>query len=83
MTGAANARDRRYFADEIEIELVVERRIHRVRHADKQERIAVRRCPHDCLGGDIAASTRPVVDDERLCEPLRQPLTDQACHDVE
>jgi hypothetical protein len=29
--GAANARDRCYFADEIEIELLVKRRIHRVR----------------------------------------------------
>src|SRR5262249_29854373 len=30
--GAANARDRRYFADEVEIELVVDRRVHGVRH---------------------------------------------------
>src|SRR6516165_11779050 len=32
--GAANARDRRYVADEIEIELIVERRVHRVRQPD-------------------------------------------------
>src|SRR5262249_48921232 len=64
--GAANARDRRYFADEIEIELLVERRVHRVRQPDEQERIAVRRCPHDALGADIAAGTRSVLDDEWL-----------------
>src|SRR5262249_9790353 len=31
---------------------------------------------------DIAGGTRPIVDDYRLAEPLRQPLTDQACDDV-
>jgi len=72
---AANARDRRYFADEIEIELLVERRVHRVRHADKQKRIAVRDCPHDAFGADIAARTRSVLNDEWLPEPLRQRLT--------
>jgi hypothetical protein len=30
------------------------------------------------LGADIAAATRPVVDNELLSEPLRQPLSDQA-----
>jgi hypothetical protein len=29
-------------------------RVYRVRQADKQERIAVRRCPHDGFGADIA-----------------------------
>jgi len=33
--GATNARDWRYFGDEIEIELLVERRVHGVRHSDK------------------------------------------------
>ena len=79
---AADARDRRDVADEIEIELVVERRVDRVRRSDQEERIAVRRRAHDRLGGDIAASARPVLDDELLAEPLRQPLTDQARDDV-
>ena len=48
----------------------------------KQERIAVGRRTHDRLGGDIAASTRAVLDDEWLAEPLRQPLTHQARDDV-
>jgi hypothetical protein len=37
---------------------------------------------HDRLGGDIAAGARPVLDDEWLAEPLRQPLTDQTREDV-
>jgi hypothetical protein len=37
---------------------------------------------HDRLGGDIAAGAGPVLDDERLAEPLRQPLTDQARENV-
>src|SRR5215468_8870136 len=74
--------DRRYFADEIEIELVVERRVHRVRQPDEQERIAVRRCPHDALGADIAAGTRSVLNDEWLPEPLRQRLTHESSHRV-
>ena len=81
--GAADeARDRRDVADEIEIEFVVERRIDRVRRTDQEERVAVRRRAHDRLGGDIAAGARPVLDDEWLAEPLRQPLTDQAREDV-
>ena len=34
------------------------------------------------LGRDIAASAWAVLNDEWLTEPLRQPLTDQACDDV-
>ena len=37
---------------------------------------------HDCLGGDIAAGARTVLDNEWLAEPLRQPLADQARNDV-
>ena len=35
------------------------------------------------LGADIAAPARPVVDDERLTEPFREPLTHQAREDVD
>ena len=70
--GLANdARDRRDVADEIEIELVVERRVDRVRRAGHEKRVSVRRRTHDRLGGDIGTSTRPVLDDELLAEPLR------------
>ena len=37
---------------------------------------------YDRLGTDVAAGARPVVDDEWLTEPLRQPLADQARDDV-
>ena len=76
-------RDRRDVADEIEIEIVVERRVDRDRSGDQEERIAVRGRAHDRLGADIAAGARPVLDDEWLAEPLRQPLAHQARDDVE
>ncbi len=79
---ADDARDRRDVADEIEIELVVERRVDRIRRTDQQQRIAVRRRTHDRLGADIAGGARPVLDDEGLAEPLRQPLAHQTCDDV-
>ena len=79
---ADDARDRRDVADEIEIELVVERRVDRVRSRDQEERVAVGGRTHDRLGADIAAGARPVLDDEWLAEPLRQPLTHQARDDV-
>src|SRR5262249_33712566 len=69
-------------ADEIEIELVVERRVDRVESTDQEQRVAVGRGTHDRLSGDIAAGARTVLDDERLTEPLREPLTYQARRDV-
>ena len=50
MGHAHDAGDRRDVADEIEIELVVERRVDRVARADQQQRVAVRRRAHDRLG---------------------------------
>ena len=79
---ADDAGDRRDVADEIEIELVVERRVDRVRRTDQQQRVAVGGRAHDRLGADVAAGARPVLDDEWLAEPLRQPLPDQAREDV-
>src|ERR1700704_2014102 len=68
---ANGARDRRDVTDEIEIELVIERCVTRVRRHDYEERIAVRGCPHDGLRADIAAGAWPVVDNERLTKALR------------
>jgi len=82
--GVANdASDRRDIADKIVIELVVERRVDRVRRADQEQRIAVGGRTHDRLGADIGAGARAVLDDELLTEPLRQPLAHQARGDVE
>src|SRR5262245_14013051 len=78
----ANAGDRRDVADEVEIELVVERRIDQICPRDKEERVAVRRRAHDRFGADIAATAWPVLYDEWLAEPLRQLLTDEARQNV-
>src|SRR5215467_12366430 len=63
-----NAGDRRDVANEIEIELVVQRRVDRVVAPGHEQRIAVRRCARDRLGADIGAATRPVVDNKLLAE---------------
>src|SRR5262245_21454816 len=49
---AADRCDWRDVADEIEIELVVERRIDGVRRGRQKQRVAVRWCLHDRLGAD-------------------------------
>src|SRR5262245_6029615 len=45
--------------------------------------MAVGRRAHDRLGGDVGARAWPVFDDEWLTEPLREPLTHQACENVD
>jgi len=76
-----DARDRRDVADEIEVELIVERRVGRVGAPDHEQRVAVlqaRARPPRCR----CAATRPIVDDELLAELFRQSLTYQARRDV-
>src|SRR5258705_11154394 len=68
----ADAGDWNNVADKIEVELLVESRVDRVIRSDEKKRIAVRRCLYDRLGADIAAGTRPVVNDKLLAESLRQ-----------
>src|SRR5262249_29579833 len=77
-----NASDWRDIAQEIEAELVVKRRVGRVRRRHHEERIAVCWRAHSRLGGDIAVGTWPVLHDEWLTEPLRQPLAHQPRGDV-
>src|SRR5438046_3089691 len=74
---ADDPRDSGDVAEKNEIEFVVEDRIDRVRRTYDQERIAVRRRPHDRLGANIVAATRAVFDDELLAEPLREPWSDE------
>ena len=78
----ADARHRRGVADEIETQVVVDRRVDGVRRHGEQQRVAVRGGAHHRLGADIGAGARPVLDDEWLAQPLRQPLTDEASDDV-
>src|SRR5215470_4884251 len=77
-----HARDRCDIAEEVEAEFVVEGSIDRVRGTDCEERIAVGWGAHDRFGRDVGAAARPVLDDERLAEPLRKPLTDQSSKNV-
>src|SRR5262247_2973786 len=77
-----DAGNRRDVAAEIETKLFVQRSIDRVCRSDEEERIAVRERAHDRLGGNIAGSTWPALDDEWLAEPLRQPLTHRTRDDV-
>src|SRR5215467_9760329 len=79
---AEDTGDRRDVADEIEVELVIECRVERVEGTDYEQGVAVCQRAHDRLGCDVTAGSRTVVDDERLTEPLREPLTYQACRDV-
>src|SRR5262249_26419548 len=76
------AGDRQDVAAEIETKLFVYRSIDRVCRSDEEQCVTIRRRAHDRLGRDIGGSTRPVFDDEWLSQPLRQPLSDQACDDV-
>src|SRR5215472_5753057 len=77
-----NPRDRGYIADEIEIEFLVQRDVDCIRRSRQEERIAVRRRAHDRLGGDVAAGAWPVLNNELLTEPLREPLSYQTRDDV-
>ena len=75
---AHQARDRSDVASETEVRLVVERGAERVRRRCKQQRIAVRRRIDDGFKADVAAGSRPVLDHNRLAEPLGQRLRQQA-----
>jgi hypothetical protein len=53
---ADDAGDRRNVADEIEVKLLIERRVDSVCRVGQKERIAVRRRTHDRLRADIGGS---------------------------
>src|SRR5215204_4082871 len=78
-----DAGDRRNIPDEIEIQLVIQRRVDCVRRTADEQRIAIWWRTHDRLSAQIAASTAPILDDKWLAKSIRQPLTDQAREDVE
>ena len=72
---ARYARDWRNVANEIEVELLIERWVHRVRIGDQEEGVTVSVSTHDRVGSYISTSTRPVLNDECLVEAFREPLT--------
>src|SRR5215470_6077059 len=58
------------------------RRVNRTGRTDHEERIPVGGRTHNRLGSDVAVRPRPVLDNELLTEPFRQPLTYRARGDV-
>src|SRR5262245_60008748 len=80
--GVDKRRDWRDVTEEMEIELLVKRRVDCVRRSGEKQRVAVGICVHDSLGADIGSGSRPVLDDMRLAEPLRQPWTKQTRKNV-
>ena len=66
--------DGRGVANKIEVEIFVESTIGRHRRRHHEKRITVGRGLNDGFGADIAASARPVLDNELLAKPLRQRL---------
>jgi hypothetical protein len=69
-----DARDWCDVTDEIELEVLVERRINSVRNVGQKDRIAVGGCIYDCFGSNVVASARPVLNDELLTKSLREPI---------
>ena len=51
--------------------------------ADGEQRVAIRRRMCDGLRTYIAATARPILDDELLTESIRKPLTYYACGNVD
>ena len=80
---AIDAGDWRGVANEVKFKIVVQGRIDRVRSVGQEQRMAVGRCAHHRLGGDIAGGAGPVVDEELLTQTVREPLSDQARNDVD
>ncbi len=79
---AGNARDRHDVAREIEGKIAVERRIDRIRGADDKERVSVGGRIDDALSADITVGAGPVIDEEGLSQPFREPLTYNTRADV-
>src|SRR5215510_12065352 len=78
----SDARDWYDVAQEIVVELFIERCVNRIRRRDQKQRVAIGGRPHHHLRADIAASSRPVLDNELLTEALRKPLAYQTSDDV-
>ena len=80
--GSGNACDRDDVANEIEAEVFVERHIDDIGGNNQQEGVAVGWRAHDHFSTDIGAPASAVLDHERLAQPLRQFLANEAREDV-
>jgi len=76
---AGNGRD---VTNEIEIQLVKERRIGRVRRYGRKKRIAVARGSQSRFGADVPAIACSVLNNKGLPESIRQPLPHQARNNI-
>ena len=79
---AKNASDGLDVTNKVEIERVVKRRIDCICLSDPEQCVAIARCVHDRVGGDIDARTGAIFDDELLTEVFRQPLRHKPRGDV-
>jgi hypothetical protein len=57
-------------------------RTHHVIKPEPQQRVTIGRRIDDRLDGDVGAGAGPVLDDDLLAEPLRQPRGNNACDGV-
>src|SRR3954452_5716436 len=70
-------------AHQIEVDVLVERRIYGIIRADEKKRIAIRRRAHHGFRRYIAPRAWTVLYDKRLTQPVRKPLADQARENVD
>ncbi|MCC7082386.1 MAG: hypothetical protein IT530_17090 [Burkholderiales bacterium] len=78
----ADLADKRERLDGVKRQLPIHRRAERVRGRDHQHGLPVRAGLGGHIDAEIAASPGPIVDDERLTEPLAQVQADQPADDV-
>src|SRR4051812_40573017 len=69
-------------ANEVKLQLSIERRIDSMIHTDEEQRMTVRRLIDDRLSRDIASGPRTVLHDEGLSELFREPLRLQSSQNV-
>ena len=79
---AGNGGHRRDVAHKFEVQFWIQRSVDRVRRADEQQRVAVRRGARHEFCREVGARPGARLDDKRLPEPLRQRLCHEAGYDV-
>lgn len=74
--------DRRDVANDFDGEFLTQCHVDHVWRADKNARVAARRCTSDGLRGNVATRAWRVLDDDGLSEPRRQSFADDPGEDV-
>ena len=73
-----DAGDRSDVAQEVEIQILVKRRVDGARRERHQQRVTVGAGVRHGLGADVAGGARLVLHHKRLAEVIGEPLADQA-----